>query len=431
MTGPESALGPFWHGLGAQPAVDRVVLGLSGGIDSMALLHALAYTRPPNISLAAIHVHHGLSANADDWAGFVDSACQALGVELTISRVVVGREGSVETAARQARYAAFSKVMGAGDVLVLAHHCDDQAETLLFRLLRGAGVRGLAAMRSGMPDARRDMRVYRPWLTVSRQQILDYARAKQLVWIEDESNADDRHARNFLRNRVFPQLRQHWPEVSATLASTAGRMAEADSLLEEYAQLLLAPSRSSGAGVSVTGLRQLSPAQQRLVLRHLITESGLALPMAAVLEQILSGVLPAASDATPHVSWHGGECRRYRDQLFLLAPCVELPSDWRVRWQGEPLMLPDGRCLSVRSWPWANQDVWVTFRQGGERIRPVGRAHRKDLKTLLQEAGVPPWERSRIPLVWLGEVLVAVVGYWTGEEAASSTFELKSAPGNP
>jgi tRNA(Ile)-lysidine synthase len=203
-------------------------------------------------------------------------------------------------------------------------------------------------------------------------------------------------------------------------------MQEADGLLAEYAQQLLAPLRLSPGASSVGGLLALSAPQRRLALRQLIQEQGLPLPAEKVLAQIEGDVLLAAADATPLLRWAGGECRRYRDGLYFLAPLPAIPESWECEWQGEPLTLPDGRRLRAGGWPWLGQRVVVRFRQGGEKIRLAGHPQHQLLKNLMQEAGIPPWQRGRLPLVFLGQELMAVVGWWQAGAVPELVLEADS-----
>ena len=262
---------PAWH------------IAFSGGLDSTVLLHLLASLAkienlPP---VSAVHVHHGLQAAADAWPAHCQSVCDALGVPLRVMRVQVSPGASLERAAREARYQAFMQVMEAGEVLFTGQHRDDQAETLLFRLLRGAGVRGLASMPEHRPLAQGHL--VRPLLAFSRSELEAYAHQHQLQWIEDPSNADPRFSRNYLRHRVFPTLTERWPQAITHLARTAEHMAEAQGLLDELALMDLQRADQPSTfpwlplpSLALEPLRELSDARQRNALRHwLIPLTGL------------------------------------------------------------------------------------------------------------------------------------------------------------
>ncbi|MDG9924339.1 MULTISPECIES: tRNA lysidine(34) synthetase TilS [unclassified Pseudomonas] len=388
-------------------------VALSGGLDSTVLLHMLARLRerealPP---LAAVHVHHGLQAIADSWPAHCQSLCDELGVPLRIERVQVDGGASLERAAREARYAAFARQMGAGEILLTGQHRDDQAETLLFRLLRGAGVRGLA----GMPAVRRLAVgwLVRPLLRVSRAQLEAYARQHDLRWVEDPSNADTGLARNFLRREVVPALARHWPQAGASLARTAEHMREAEHLLTELAEQDLAAARGSEAfdwlnlpSVQLQPLISLSEARQRNVLRHWLA------PYSRMPDSEhwagWSDLRDAAADAAALWRLDGGELRRADGRLWWLSgewlQQPPQPATWAD--PAQPLRLPGNG--SVQLWgagPAA--PLQVRYRQGGEVMMLAGRGHR-DLKRLLNERGVPAFVRGRLPLLYRGDELLAV-----------------------
>lgn len=410
---PERVIRYFLQQQLALTPVRGLVVGLSGGLDSCVLLHAL---RRVDIGLPvrALHVHHGLSPHADAWAEQVAWFCKHEGVPLAVHHVQVRREASLEGAARAARYAAFAAELQPHEALLLAQHRDDQAETFLFRLLRGAGVTGLGAMRPC-----RMLRVaggaeipqWRPLLSVSRAELLAYAQKEGLSWIDDESNEDRRYTRNFLRHEILPRLQERWPAASATLAATAARLQEADDLLQEFAAEMAHSCMDPEQRLLLPVFSQFPPPRQRLLLRHWLRQQGFLLPDERVLEAILSDVVAAREDANPRLAWPGCEIRRYRDRLYALPALASIPEGWEAEWKAsEPLILPDGSRLIAASEA-ARTGTWqVRYRRGGERFRPAPALPSRELKTLLQEAGVPPWQRERLPLVFDGETLIAVAG---------------------
>lgn len=410
---PEQVLNAFLQQrLAAAPEVRRLVVGFSGGLDSSVLLHALARLAMDR-EVMAVHVHHGLSPHADAWVEQAQAVCRALGVALRVQHVTVPAQASLEAAARAARRTAFAAVLRPGDALLLAQHRDDQAETVLLRLFRGAGVTGLGAMRAeaDVPCAGGGrVPLWRPLLELSRVQLAAYARDHGVPWVEDESNADVRHARNFLRNEVLPVLHTRWPSLAETLAATARRMQEADALLEALAVADLAACVDAGQRLAIAGLQALPPPRQRLLLRCWLHRQGFAFPGEGTLARILDEVIPARPDAAPRLVWSEGEIRRYRGGLYALRPRPPVASDWQCRWQAEmPLLLPDGRCLRAVN-AGADSIFNVRFRRGGEELRRGG--HRRELRILLQDAGIPPWERAHLPLLFDagGTELLAVAG---------------------
>lgn len=407
------------------PGAQRYVVAYSGGLDSHVLLHAAVALRPrlAPATLAAVHVNHGLSPNADAWARHCAAVCGALEVPLYVVPVQARpRSGEgPEAAARRARYAALAVAMRPGDCLLTAHQRGDQAETLLLQLLRGAGPHGTAAMPECASFACGAH--LRPLLAFSRGELHAYAAAAGLRWIEDESNADVRLRRNYLRREIMPRLAHHWPGVERALARAAGHYRDAAALLDETAAAdLTAAGVDGGRCLDIRAVAALTPARRRNVLRYWLRERGLPAPAAGHLHQIEAGVVHAARDRTPLVCWPGAEVRRYRDRLYALAPRSAWDRGAQLPWTepGRSLALPGGGCLrtaprrgaGIDAEAWRGGPIAVRFRRGGETCRPQGATHHRTLKNLFQERGVPPWERERVPLVYVGAALAAVGDYW-------------------
>lgn len=414
--------------LQSQPPAGRYLVAYSGGLDSHVLLHVLHRL---GVNLAAVHVHHGLSPNADLWSEHCVAACNALNVPCQVARVHVAAEGSGrEAAARAARYAALEQAVGEGEMLLTAHHQDDQAETLLLMLLRGAGVAGLAAMPAVRPFGRGLL--VRPLLGVPRSTLQHYAVQHGLSWVDDESNFDTSLDRNYLRHQVLPLLRQRWPAADGALARTAAHLAEAGTLLAELAEADMAGARGTyPATLSVRALHPMGAPRRRNLLRHWLRSLRLPLPDTAHLHRIEQEILPARPDAEPLVGWSGAEVRRYRDDLYAMPPLAPVP-EVELTWDmAQPLSLPDGRILTATAAAasglsavrCAGARITVRFRAGGERCAPVGRGHTHELKKLFQEAGVPPWERERVPLLCIDGVMAQAVGYWLCEPFAAAPGE--------
>ena len=402
-----------------------VWIALSGGLDSSLLvtLAADACRRHPR-PLRALHVHHGLQAAADDFERHCRRLASRLGVPLWVELVDVDlcAGQGVEGAAREARYAAFARRLAPGETLWLAQHADDQAETLLLAALRGSGIRGLA----GMPVGRDGPggHLARPLLGASRAALEVEARRLGLAWVEDPSNADERLDRNFLRRRVLPLLETRWPAATRRLARSAALAGEADGLLDELAALDIARLGDDPARLPAAGLLALSAPRCRLLIRHACQRLGLATPPARRLVSLLDQ-LEARADGEVRVTWPGAEARVWRGHLYLLAPVEAGPLDdgrggwsmaWPVEWDGQaPLATPLGEWRgTLRRDDGAPVHLRVMPRRGGERLRLAGRGSR-DLKRLLQEFDVPPWERGRLLVVHHGEAAVAVLapsGRW-------------------
>ncbi|EKT4483893.1 tRNA lysidine(34) synthetase TilS [Pseudomonas putida] len=388
-------------------------IAFSGGLDSTVLLHLLAnharnHASPP---LRAIHIHHGLQAAADAWPAHCQAICENLGVELQVIHVQVSPGASLEQAARDARYAAFEQALGPGDILFTGQHRDDQAETLLFRLLRGAGLRGLAAMPAQRALGQGSL--IRPLLGCSRQQLRDYARVNGLAWIEDPSNSDTQFARNYLRSEVFPHMQQRWPQAGQNFARAAEHLGEALGLLDELAQSDLAAAQE-GAPVAWSGLQSLdlaalvtlSPARQRNAMQYWLSRRT-RLPDTRHWAG-WADLRDAAPDAQPVWRLADGELVRGQGRIWWLS------GDWlqqpvgEIAWQNSAaaLVLPgNGRVRLDVAEPLAG--LRIAYRQGGERLEVPGRGQR-DLKRLLNEQQVPYFLRPRLPLLYQGERLLAV-----------------------
>lgn len=392
----------------------RVWVAFSGGLDSTVLLHCLRAQQVQN--LRAVHIHHGLQAVADDWVRHARRVCRELGVPLTVRRVRVQAAGEgPEAAARAARHAAFAALLKKDDVLVTAHHRDDQAETVLLRALRGSGIAGLAAMAPLAPYA--TGRIWRPLLEVPRAELQAYAGKHGLRWIDDPHNTDSRYARSYLRREIMPRLAVHWPQAAGSLARLAQRAAESAELLAELASVDLEVVRD-GDGVSVSALLRLSAARRRNVLYHAWIARGWPPPSEERLQRIEREVLSAKADAQPLLRHEHGELRRYRDRLYWLDGLPPLPSHavrpWPARRRTVQLGEGLGRLrLGAAPLPGLNLR-WAT---GGERLKPAGDAHTRSLKQLCQTRGLPPWVRQRMPLLYENDELIAVAGYWRSARA--------------
>lgn len=382
----------------APPGPIRV--GYSGGLDSTVLLHALS-TLPAarERGLGAIHIDHGLHPDSARWAEHCAQFCAALNLPLQIVRVQVDdiADLGLEGAARKARHAAFAMPLPTDGVLALAQHRDDQAETLLIRLLHGAGHEGLAGMRTLRPFGQGWL--WRPLLELGRDQLRAYATQHALPWIEDPSNADAQHARNHLRHAVLPALATRWPDAARRIAAAAARMCEEAELLRHVAQQALAVAQGiDPATLSLRAVRDMAPALRRLAIGQWLDALGLPRPPPGVWSRLAPDLLDARKDATPLLSWRGAELRRHRETLYALRPLPAATGDWSLDWNGEtPLRLPDGFGMLKLEPATGIDAITVRPRRGGERIEQQG--VRKELRTLLQDLGVPTWTRARLPLL--------------------------------
>lgn len=471
----------YW--MGGLEGEGRWWIGFSGGLDSTVLLHAAAQVgaevvgdprpqmvlgdtrdaqaeragrRSPLAQLVAVHVHHGLHPDADAWERHCREVVSGLGVPFMVCRLDgdavrggPGRgEGSFETAARAARLAALRDIISPIDRLMLAHHQDDQAETVLLRILRGAGVAGAGAMRPKTRAA--GIHIFRPFLTIPRAELATFAQTRGLSWVEDPTNEDPASDRNHIRHQVLPRLKERWPDASRTLAGFATRAQESAYLLNELATDDLNTASSSfsdrlceSAFISWTKPRQLNALRAWLMHHH-----GIAAPPRRWLHEILRQLVVAGQDRLPEARWNGIWVRRYRDELFtgrVREPPLRLPS--AVQWRFDDsfsIALPHG---SLEVFPAEEGEgvaadrlpsvVEVRFRRGGERCRPARRGVTRPLKHMMQELEVPPWERDERPLVFAGEQIVSVPGLFDCDPFAAREgepawrFEWEPSPTEP
>lgn len=387
-----------------------LLVGYSGGLDSTVLLHWLRQSAvEPGIGVRAVHVHHGLQAAADDWAQHCRQQCAVLGVPLAVRQVqVMHQQGlGLEGAAREVRRAAFRDELRDDEMLALAHHRDDQAETFLLRALRGSGVDGLAAMAAD--TTLQAHRVWRPLLQVPRAELLAYAQAHGLRWIEDPSNGDDGPDRNFLRLHVLPLLRQRWPHADAALAGSAARCGEVRTMLDEEDDALLQHVQAAPRVLDVARLQSLSAARRARVLRRWAHLQGAAPLPATVVAQLEHTLLPATHGSEAQVRWQSHVIRQWRGHWYLLpASLPTLPAAWHTDWDGRaPLALPDGGELQLCGAPAFQTPLQVRPRRGGERIQLPGRGHQHALKDCLQREHLAPWRRAQLPLLFAGDELLA------------------------
>jgi len=394
-----------------------VLVAYSGGLDSTVLLHALhQLNHELPMHLHAMHVHHSLSEHADHWEAMCRNQCAQLGIAFEVRHVTLDLDGGlgVEATARQARYQALASVDV--DYICLGQHQHDQAETLLLQLARGAGVKGL----SGMAPIDLDRRLLRPLLNVPRNELQDYAQAHQLQWVEDESNADTQFDRNFIRHDIIPAFTKQYPSITQTLARSATHMANASELLDDLAaidaEVALDHAQPFGA-LSLDALVQLSPVRQANLVRWWLASNQVAMPSTALLDQILKQLQSTRDDAATKVQVSDRlSVMQYKNQAYLVESAEDL-APINLLWQDEDMLtLPNGAQLrfhKAKGQGLAYQrdgglHLHIRHRQGGERfLAELGRP-RRHLKTMMQSADMPPWQRTQLPLIFAGETLAII-----------------------
>lgn len=403
----------------------RILLAFSGGRDSSVLLHLLSHwVQQSAVPVEAVHINHQLHEAASSWQAHCEQQAGAVGIPIRSVQVSVALNigHGLEASARAARYAALQQALQPGDWLFTAHHADDQAETVLLNLMRGSGVtgvRGIARSRSLGEGT-----LWRPLLDIPVADIDRYARSHAIHWIDDHTNSDLQHDRNFLRAEVMPVLCARWPAMATSMTRSAAHASEASELLDELAAQDLLHSGEAGR-LSQSALQNLGPARCRNLIRHACRRLQLPTPPFRQLRAIQDELMTARDDAMPSVCWSGAEARRFQGHLYLLAAhdAAEPPERRRLDPETDADLGRQLGTLRLRTSDnggireaVAAAGLAVRFRQGGERLRPAGHAQHRRLKSLLQEAGVVPWMRDRIPLLYAAEELVAVADLWVAAE---------------
>ncbi|MFC3121893.1 tRNA lysidine(34) synthetase TilS [Agaribacter flavus] len=405
---------------------DKLVVAFSGGLDSTALLYLSFLYRQarPNVSLQAIHVNHQLSPKADDWSIHCAKQCEQWGIDFQSIKVdihtYIGQ--GIEAAARQARYAALIDHAPAQSVILLGQHLDDQAETFLLQLSRGAGPKGLSAM--GKLSVKHGQRFVRPLLAVTRQQILSFAREQGLKWVEDESNNDLGFDRNFLRKELIPLLNQRWPSFSKRVASSANACASEMAVINEYmgvlSERLLGPDNS----LLLSELSSLSSATQQSFVRHWLTMHDADMPSSKVLQEILDMQF-AKNDAMPCVKLGNIEVRRYTHSLYVTKPSVDI-EHVKIISSDNSICLPDFGATIFASEVYENgnvgelerensfkahniQAISVAYGKLNDPFKPHAQRPRKTLKAWCKEWRIPPWRRKNLVCLYLNQHLIGVI----------------------
>jgi tRNA(Ile)-lysidine synthase len=422
LTADESSL--------ASSPVSKLLLALSGGLDSSVLLHLLVSLKPIlRFELHALHVHHGLSPNADTWAALCIEQCQSLNVPIKVAHVNVDQSSKlgIEAAARQLRYQVLfeERLSLQADFIVTAHHQDDQAETLMLQLLRGAGVKGL----SSMAEVDQARSLIRPLLGVSRLSLYDYAMQAGIQWCDDESNDNTQYERNFVRHDVMPILQARYPSVKSVMARTASHLAEANALLDTLAEID-AQNLLMNNSVCLLGLSQLSTSRAKNLLRWWFAQNKLSMPNSDHLAEMLQQLLNAKPDAELSIKIQHYTLRRFQQRAYLSIEQVNEPFD--LVWNGEnELIVPNGGKLVFRQVKGAGlalkfgmTRLRITNRSGGERFKPDLLRPTRTLKHLLQAANIPPWQRDHLPLVYWQDTLACVPGIGIAHELKASEGEL-------
>ena len=401
--------------------IKSMTVALSGGIDSVVLLHLLyELQKKYRFTLNAIHVHHGLSKNADKWVKFCEKLCTQLSVPLDVYYVKLPQKKSlgIEGEARRLRYEKL--LQSKSDLVVLAHHADDQAETFLLQLIRGAGVKGLSSM-AHFDDTRK---LWRPLLNASRINIEKYAKQQKLKWIEDESNLNTDFDRNFVRSKVLPILKNRFTHIIKVISRSSAHLAEAQDLLDDLAKLDLKSYLKSNNYkhiLQVKSFNNLSLSRAKNALRYWLEMNDQLMPSKDLLNELLRQVLTAKKDAELKIELSKDyEIRRYKDEIYLAHKNKQTHKNYEIIWNGEQeILLPNGTKLKFKKVKGKgislekikHKKLMISNRKGGESFNPDSKRPTKKIKQILQESDLPPWERENLSLIFVGDELASVPNF--------------------
>ena len=412
-----------------QTSAQGFLIALSGGLDSTVLLSLFAKLRQKQphlqtLSLRAIHIHHGLSQNADNWVKHCQNLCDQFQIPLIIERVQVDKTNGIEGGAREARYQAIKKHLQTQEMLVTAHHLNDQTETFFLALKRGSGLQGLGAMQQ--QSVLFGMSILRPLLGFTRSQLEDYAQKEKLNWITDESNEDNRYDRNFLRNEILPELRERWAHFDLAVQRSAQHCFEQQQLINDLLSEIFAEHCQIKNQFKLLQFRQYSPAKQTALLRMWLAENQLEMPSKRQLTQLINDVIFAKEDANPQFQLVNKVIRRYQDCLYLTKAFSDL-TKYCLKLKQSTLSLPDDLGnITVQEnehnliFYWQDYSVtlektdlpiFIRFGYSG-KVKHHPKRPREDIKKIWQKLGVPPWERNRIPLIFYDNELKSAVGFF-------------------
>ena len=400
--------------------ISKFIVAFSGGLDSTVLLHVM---HALDLPLQVVHTNHNLVEGSNVWERHCKDVCSKMGISLSVTQLHIEKlpQKSLEELARNARYQSLFQFVSKTDVLVTAHHKNDLAETLLLQLMRGSGPSGLAAMQQDTQTKYGQQ--LRPLLEYSRDELFEYAKQYSLKWIDDPTNQSTEFDRNFLRLEILPRLMERWPGTLETLSRVAELQSSTLKCLHDLAEIDLNDAKTGTTDVlNVEALQKLGPARLQNALRRWITAHAMRVPSKKRLEQITKDIVYKQKlETTPVQSWEDGEIRRYHDRLYIMVPLSKHDPEQVIQWNlnqsiyieslDMKLSRSDLEQNSIQV-PEGAESLTIRFRQGGERLKPIGNKQHRSLKNLFQEAEIPPWQRDRIPLIYYQDQLISVLGHW-------------------
>ena len=399
---------------------NKLVVAYSGGLDSHVLLHLLSQISNAEHEVRAIHVNHGLQASSLAWVQHCEDTCVGLGIPFEVISLAlkIPKGQSIEEVARIERYKALYQSLEENETLLTAHHQNDQVETFLLNLFRGAGVDGLASMPISRLFGPKGLehQLLRPMLSYNRETLENYAEKHQLKVVDDPSNLDLSFDRNYLRQHILPELSGRWVGIDKAISRAAAIQSETKEILNEVAEHAFKQVFDSKKNtISITRLKQLTKAKQKLVLRYWISDRGFSYPSEKKLQHLFSDVIEANQGTQPLLEWQGVQLRRFQDDLYISEPLLDHDVNNVIDWDLKSPLTIDSLNLIIHPEELSDELrevaslVTIKFRQGGEKIRIPNRGN-LSLKNIFQEEGVPPWMRDRMPLVYLGDKLISVIG---------------------
>ena len=410
---------------------NKFCIAFSGGVDSTVLLHAIKNIIDEKSQIRAIHINHNIVGNSKVWAKTCKSICKNIGIDIEIISLEVTHNGyGIEAAARDERYKKLKEILYENEYLLTAHHEEDQMETVFLRMARGTGLDGLQGINEKYSFG--EGIIFRPMLEVSKTSVMDYAKEHQLKWVEDSSNQDTHFDRNFLRKKIIPQFRERWPSIASSVSRLSQLSAQNIKILNQIAEEDIGPIANMNE-LPLAKLLDKSFERANNMLRYIILANGMSIPSMKTLQNGLKEILDPETDKSV-IAWKDYCIRKYKNHLYFLRSSDLEPNKINVRipWEiGKAVNLGEnigtieatfihGDGLSIEK---CENKLTISYRQGGESIKPIGHRINKSLKNLFQENQILPWMRDKIPLIYYQDELVSVADLWFNQNYVASQNE--------
>ena len=410
---------------------NKFCIAFSGGMDSTVLLHVMKNIIDEKSQIRAIHINHNIVDNSKVWTKTCKSICKNFGIDIEIISLEVTHNGyGLEAAARDERYKKLKEKLYENEYLLTAHHEEDQMETVFLRMARGTGLDGLQGINEKYSFG--EGIIFRPMLEVSKTSVMDYAKEHQLKWVEDSSNQDTHFDRNFLRKKIIPQFRERWPSIASSVSRLSQLSAQNIKILNQIAEEDIGPIANMNE-LPLAKLLDKSFERANNMLRYIILANGMSIPSMKTLQDGLKEMLDPETDKSV-IAWKDYCIRKYKNHLYFLSNSDLEPNkvDVRIPWEiGKTVNLGEnigtieatfihGDGLSIEK---CKNKLTISYRQGGELIKPIGHRINKSLKNLFQENQILPWMRDKIPLIYYQDELVSVADLWFNQNYVASQNE--------